>query len=350
MPISDRKLAVIKSAFTLAAFLICSCLAAFAAAPGASSPLKLVRTVKLPASIQGRFDHFGVDLRGNRLFLAAENAKEILVLDLNSGKLLHAIHGVVIPHAIAYRESSNRIYVTDGGAGDLKVFDGRTYQLRKSIKLRADADSMTYDQTMRYLYIVNGGSDAHESYSFVSVIDTNTDAKVGEVRIDSPRLEALAVETSSQKLYANNTGNNQIDVIDRDKYRFMTSWPIKLCKQNVPLAIDQANHRLFAGCRSGAIAIVDTTNGKELQGLAIGTGIDDLVFDPQSKLLLASCGGDGAVYIYRQKSADNYESLGHFSSGAGGRNSRFVPQLHQYYVAIPAHNPAPAEVLIYQAR
>ncbi|HEV2615248.1 MAG TPA: YncE family protein [Candidatus Acidoferrales bacterium] len=350
MPTRDRNSAAIKLTFAAASFLICLCLTGFAAAPEASSPLKLVRTVKLPATAEGKFDHFGVDVRGSRLFLAAENSKEILVLDLNSGKLLRTIHGVVVPHAIAYRESSNRIYVTDGGAGDLKVFDGKTYRLLKSIKLRADADSMAYDQTMRYLYIVNGGSDAHESYSFVSVIDTSTDSKVGEIRIGSPRLEALAVETSSEKLYVNNTGSNQIDVINRDKYTFMTSWPITLCKQNVPLAIDQANHRLFVGCRSGKIAVVDTSTGKELQGLTIGTGVDDLVFDPQSKLLFASCGGDGAVYIYRQKSADNYESLGHAASGAGARNSRYVAELHQYYVAVPAHSGAPAEVLIYQVR
>jgi DNA-binding beta-propeller fold protein YncE len=350
MPIMDRKTTRIKFIFTLAVLLTCRCLPAFAATSETPFPLKLVRTVKLPPSIQGRFDHFGVDARGRRLFLAAENLKEILVLDLNSGKLRRTIPGVVIPHAIAYRESNNRLYVTDGGAGELKVFDGKTYRLLKSIKLRADADSMAYDQTMRYLYIVNGGSDAHRSYSFVSVIDTITDSKVGEVRIDSPRLEAMAVETSTEKLYVNNTGNNQVDVIDRDKYRFMSSWPIKLCKQNVPMAIDQANHRLFVGCRSGKIAVLDTTTGKELQGLSIGTGVDDLVFDPQSKLLFASCGGDGAVYVYQQKSADNYEFLGRVASGPGGRNSRYVPELHQYYVAVPAHNSAPAEVLIYQVQ
>ncbi len=139
-------------------------------------------------------------------------------------------------------------------------------------------------------------------------------------------------------------------MINRDKYAFMTSWPITLCKQNVPLAIDQANHRLFAACRSGKIAVVDTATGKELQGLAIGTGADDLVFDPQSKFLFVSCGGDGAVYIYRQKAADKYESLGHVASGPGARNSRYVPELHQYYVAVPARGTAPAEVLIYQIR
>ncbi len=207
MPTRDRNSAAVKFTFAAVSFLICLCLTSFAA-PEASSPLKLIRAVKLPAGVQGEFDHFGVDVRGSRLFLAAENSKEILVLDLNSGKLLRTIDGVVIPHAIAYRESNNRIYVTDGGAGDLKVFDGKTYRLLKSIKLRADADSMAYDETMRYLYIVNGGSDAHESYSFVSVIETSTDSKVGEIRVDSPRLEALAVETSGQKLYVNNTGGN----------------------------------------------------------------------------------------------------------------------------------------------
>src|SRR5579864_5619795 len=105
MPIIDRRTTPIKFAVALAVLFACLCLPAFARSSETNSSLKLVRTVKLPASIRGRFDHFGVDARGSRLFLAAENLKEILVLNLNSGRLLRTIPGVGIPHAIAYRES-----------------------------------------------------------------------------------------------------------------------------------------------------------------------------------------------------------------------------------------------------
>lgn len=255
-----------------------------------------------------------------------------------------------IPHAIVYRETGNQIYVTDGGTGALKIFDGKTYRLIKSIKLQLDADSVAYDQTMRYLYIVNGGKDAHQPTSVVSAIDTNTNMKVGEVTIDSPHVEAMAVDTASSRLYVNNTGKNQVDVIDREKYRFVTSWPVTLCKQNVPAAIDEVDNRLFIGCRSGQISIFDTKTGKEIQRLPIGKGIDDLTFDPKNKRIYASCGTDGRVYAFQQKSADNYEPLGSVASGPGARNSRYIASLHELYVSVPAHQGAPAEVLVYRDR
>lgn len=320
------------------------------AAPKTPAPLILVHRFKLPGYVTGRFDHFGVDLAGNRLFLAAENMHEVLIMNWRTGAVIHRMPNVDIPHAIVYQESGNRIYVTDGGVGALKVFDGKTYRLIKSIKLQLDADSVAYDQTMRYLYIVNGGEDAHQPTSLVSVIDTNADTKAGEVTIDSPHVEAMAVDTASSRLYVNNTGKNKIDVVDREKYRFITSWPVTLCKQNVPAALDEANNRLFVGCRSGEISIFDTQTGKEIQGLPIGKGIDDLTFDPKNKRIYASCGTDGRVYVFQQKSADDYELLGSVSSGPGARNSRYIASLRELYVSVPAHQGAAAEVLVYRDR
>lgn len=321
------------------------------ARPKPAAPLRLVERFKLPPDVTGRFDHFGVDLQGGRLFLAAESIHEVLVLNLKTGAVMHRIREVEIPHAIAFRDDGKRIYVTDGGAGALKIFDGKTYRLVKSVKLQVDADSLAYDQTMRYLYIVNGGEDAHEANSLISVMDTNNDQKVGEITITSPHVEAMAVDTATSRLYVNNTGQNAVDVVDREKYRFITRWPVTLCKQNVPAAIDESARRLFIGCRNGEISIFDTQTGKELQGLPIGKGVDDLTFDPQSKRLYASCGaGDGSVYVYQQKSADNYDPLGEVATGPGARNSKYISSLHELYVSVPARQGVPAEVLVYRDR
>lgn len=319
------------------------------AVPQSSAPLVLVHRFKLPGYVNGRFDHFGVDLEGSRLFLAAESMHEVLVLNLKTGAVIHRIRGVEIPHAIAYQQTGNRIYVTDGGAGALKIFDGKTYRLINSIKLQSDADSLAYDKTMRYLYIVNGGEDAHQSSSLVSVIDTNTDMKVGEVTISSPHVEAMAVDMASSRLYVNNTGKNQVDLIDREKYRFITSWPVTLCKRNVPAALDEADQRLFVGCRSGQIAVFNTETGKEIQGLKIGNGIDDLSFDPQNKRIYASCGaGDGEVYVYQQTSADQYKLLGKVTSGPGARNSHYIASLRELYVSVPSRQGSGAEILVFR--
>src|SRR5260370_32044456 len=100
-----------------------------------NAPLKLVRTISLPSTIQGHFDHFGVDLKHNRIFATPEDFKAVLVFDLNTGQMVHQIDGLVRPHAVLYREDLNRIYVTDGGDGALKIYDAVTLGLRKSIRI-----------------------------------------------------------------------------------------------------------------------------------------------------------------------------------------------------------------------
>ncbi|MGI8771808.1 MAG: YncE family protein [Acidobacteriaceae bacterium] len=188
-------------------------------------PLRPVAKFVMPASVQGRFDHLGIDQKGSRLFVAAESAHQVLIFDLKSGKYLRSITGIQIPHAIFVREDLNRIYITDGGAGAVKVYDGTSYALLKTIPLKVDADSIGYDPTTHLLYIDNGGGDAHETFSMLSIVDTTRDAKVADVKIDGDTLEAMALERSTDKMYVNNPAKNAVTELDRKSRSVLGNWP-----------------------------------------------------------------------------------------------------------------------------
>ena len=317
-------------------------------ARAADDPLKLAQTLTLPADIKGNFDHFGVDLKGNRLFATPEGYKAVLVFDLKTGKPLHTIKGIGKPHAILYREDLNRIYVTDGDAGEVKIFDGKTYALLSSVKLLEDSDSIGYDPKTKYLYIDNGGGDVHQTYSMLSVVDTTAGKKLADIKIDGDTLEAMALESSSPKIYVNNKAKNQVDVIDRDKRSLLASWPVTKCKTNVAMGFDEINHRLFIACRSGQISVIDTQSGKEVTALPITKGVDDLLYDPASKRIYAAC--DGNVDVYQQSSADDYKLLAQVPSGPMGRTARLVPELKRYFVAVPQHGTDPAKILVFDVQ
>jgi hypothetical protein len=51
------------------------------------------------------------------------DSKAVLVFDLVEGKLLQRIEGIELPHAVWYREDTDRLYVTDGGDGSVEVYD-----------------------------------------------------------------------------------------------------------------------------------------------------------------------------------------------------------------------------------
>src|SRR5580700_4748445 len=197
------------------------------------APLKTLDTIALPAAVKGRFDHFGVDLKHNRLFATPEDYHAVLVLDLVSGKLIAEIPGIGKPHAILYRADLDRIFVTDGDAGALKIFDGKTYRPAGAIPLAKDADSIGYDAASQRLYVVNGGKDAGRPYSMVSVIDTTAGKKLTDIRIDGETLEAMALDTFRPRLYVNNRSRNQVTVVDRWKNAVVASWQVKLCNDNV---------------------------------------------------------------------------------------------------------------------
>src|SRR5882757_6456577 len=311
-----------------------------------AAPIKLIQTYELPAEVKGNFDHFGIDLKGGRLFATPEGYHAVVVFDLNTGKLVHKIDGIGKPHAVLYREDLNHIYITDGDAGDLKIFDGTTYKLVSSVKLLEDADSVGYDPATKFLYIDNGGGDVHETYSMMSVVDTTAGTKLSDIKIDGDTLEAMALEKSSPKLYVNNKAKSQVDVVDREKREVVTSWPITKCKTNVAMAFDEANHRLFVACRSGSISILDTQSGKEVTALPITKGVDDMIYDPGSKRIYAACDGDADVY--GQSGPDDYKLLEKVPTGPLGRTALLVPQLGRYFVAVPKHGMDNAKVLVFE--
>ena len=311
-----------------------------------AAPIKLIQTYELPAEVKGNFDHFGIDLKGGRLFATPEGYHAVVVFDLNTGKLVHKIDGIGKPHAVLYREDLNRIYITDGDAGDLKIFDGTTYKLVSSVKLLEDADSVGYDPATKYLYIDNGGGDVHQTYSMLSVVDTTAGTKLADLKIDGDTLEAMALEKSTPKMYVNNRAKNQVSVVDRDKRELMASWPVTLCKNNVAMALDEANHRLFVACRTSQIAVLDTQTGKEITSFAITKGVDDITYDAASKRIYAAC--DGAVDIYEQSGPDSYKLVANVPTGPMGRTARLVPELKRYFVAVPQHGATSAKVLVFE--
>ena len=331
-----------KRYFILATFLV---LFVIPARGQQASALKLAQTLTLPSDIKGNFDHFGVDLKGNRLFATPEGYKAVLVFDIKSGKPIHTITGIGKPHAVLYREDLNRIYITDGDAGDLKIFDGTSYSLLSSVKLLEDADSIGYDPKTNYLYIDNGGGDAHQTYSMLSVVDTTAGKKLADIKIDGDTLEAMSLESSTPKLYVNNKAKNQVDVVDREKRAIVASWPVTKCKTNVAMAFDESNHRLFIACRSGQISVLDTQSGKEITALPITKGVDDIIYDPSSKRLYASCDGD--VDVYEQSGPDQYKRLAGVPTGPLARTARLVPELNRYFVAVPQHGTDPAKILVF---
>src|ERR1700730_11354351 len=149
------------------------------------APLRLIKTVDLPG-VAGDFDHFSVDLKGNRLFLAAFGQSSVEVFDLQTVKPVHSITGLDTPHSVLYVPDVNRIFIVDGGkGGSCEIVDGTSYKHISSIKLSEDADALFYDAGAHLLYVGNGGKEAGHDFSLITVIDTAKGEKVTDIKLPS---------------------------------------------------------------------------------------------------------------------------------------------------------------------
>jgi DNA-binding beta-propeller fold protein YncE len=313
-------------------------------------PLKLVEAIPLPGLKDGDFDHFAADVDGHRLFLTAEENGKVLVLDSSSNKLIRTIEGAKAPHAILYRNDLNKLFVVEGDASAVKVYDSNSYQPVDEIKVSIDADSIAYDQNTKYMYVVNGGREAHTAFSLISVIDTNTSKKLRDIKIDSNRVEAIVLEKSGSRLFCNITGKNAVGVLDRTKSILTATWPLPAAyKQNVAMAFDEANHRLFVVTRNpGRLIVLNSDNGKTITSLPAVGLVDDMSYDAKQKRIYLA--GDQFVDVFEQMDPDHYVLLARVPGSFRAKTAILVPELNRYYLAVPHHGGKDAEVRVYDTQ
>lgn len=314
------------------------------------APLKLVDTIPLPELQKGDFDHFAVDLEGHRLFLAAEGNGKVLVFDTNTNKLIHTIADLKAPHSAVYRADSRKLFVVDGDDSAVKIYDGGTYKLTGQVKVQIDADSMAYDPATHYIYVVNGGREAHTPFSYISVIDTNDAKKLKDIKISSNWVEAIALEKSGPRLFCNITGDNAVGIVDRTSGALVATWPLPPGdKHNVALALDESHHRLFVVTGDPALLIVlNSDNGKVVSSVPAVGMVDDMAYEPGRKRIYLS--GDELVEVFQQTDTSSYAPIAKIPGSFRAKTSVLVPALNRYYLAVPQHGTKSAEVRVYQVQ
>jgi DNA-binding beta-propeller fold protein YncE len=311
-------------------------------------PLKLVATIPLPGLKDGDFDHFAPDVAGHRLFLTAEENDKLEILDTDKNQRIHTMEDVKAPHAVLYRGNLKRLFVVEGDASALRIYDSDTYKPIDEVKLTIDADSIAYDAATNYLYVENGGREAHTPYSLISVVDTNHAKKLRDIKIPSNHVEAIVLEKNGPRMFINITGKDSVGVMDRNKSELSATWPLPAGdKLNVAMAFDEANHRLFVVTRNpGKLIVLNSDNGKVVADLPAVGLVDDAAYDALHKRIYLA--GDQYLDVFEQKDADHYALLARIPGAFRAKTGILVPELNRYYLAVPHHEGKEAEVRVYE--
>src|SRR5437867_1350399 len=307
----------------------------------AQEPLALARTIDLPR-VEGRIDHLAFDGATGRLYVAALGNNTVEVLDVRAGAHVKSVPGFREPQGIAVVPDAKLIAVANGQGEGLQLLNADDYRPDRMVQLGDDSDNVRYDASAKRVY-VGFGSGALAAVS-------PTDGKViSQVKL-AGHPESFQLERSGSRIFVNVPTADHIAVVDRGAMKVIATWPLVSAKSNFPMALDEANHRLFVGCRRPAkLLVYDTTNGKEITSVDIVGDTDDLFYDAARKRLYIS-GGDGYIDVFQNQDDNRLARVAHLSTAAGARTSLFVPDQGRLYLAVPHRGSQKAEIRVYEAR
>jgi hypothetical protein len=316
------------------------CLVALCVAAQEPASLKLTRTIPLPG-VKGRFDHFAVDEKGHRLFVAALGNDTLEVIDVAAGKRLKSVTGLHKPTGVLYLAEQNQIAVANGDDGTLKFFDGSTYELAGAIGSLDDADNVRFDAKAKLIYVGYGGGG-------LATIDPATMKRTGGIKL-AAHPESFQLEQQGRRIFANVPEAKQIAVVDRGQPT-VGGWPMKDFQANFPMALDETDHRLFVGCRRPArLVVFDTVAGKPVSTLEIPGDTDDLFYDAALRRVYISC-GEGFIAVIDRRDADHYQMRERIPTRSGARTSFFSPVLNELYLAVPQRGGQDAELRVFRSQ
>ncbi len=313
-----------------------SCLAV---AESNDAKIELKRTIPLPG-VEGRIDHFDFDAAGERLFVCALGNNTVEVIDLNKGERVHTIRGLGAPQGVAFVPELNRLLVANDKGGVCDIYDANSFQLIGKVEFGDDADNVRCDRASKQIYVGFGSGG-------IGVINAVDGKQVGSIKL-AAHPEAFELERQGHRIFVNVPTARHVAVIDRDKGEVIATWKTDGAFGNFPMALDEAHHRLFVGCRlPSKLVVLDTESGKPVTSVGISGDPDDIFYDSKRHRVYVICGA-GKIDIVDQTDANTYKALTKISTADGARSGLFVPERDALFIAVPHRGSQRAEIRRYQ--
>jgi DNA-binding beta-propeller fold protein YncE len=308
---------------------------------GASrEPLTLVRSIALPR-VEGRIDHLAFDSTTQRLYVAALGNNTVEVVDVNAGVDVKSLAGFREPQGIAVAADMKAVAVANGQGEGLQLLSADDYRPGTLVRLGDDSDNVRYDAVAKRLYVGFGGGA-------LAAVDPVAGTLLGQVRL-AGHPESFQLEHQGSRVFVNVPNADQIAVIDRASLKVVSTWPVTTARANYPMSLDEANRRVFIGCRRPArVLVFDTTSGKERASVETVGDTDDLFYDAARKRVYVS-GGEGFIDVVQDQGGNTFGRLAHLPTAAGARTSLFVADQDRLYLAVPHRGNQRAEIRVYQA-
>jgi YVTN family beta-propeller protein len=246
------------------------------------------------------------------------------VLDVDSLTLVGNIPNTSGVHGIAIVPELGRGFVSNGQASTVTIFDLKTLKPIADVPTGKKPDAIIYDPATSRVFAFNGGSNS------ATAIDAATGKVAGTV--DLAGGPEFAAADGNGYVYNNLEDESLLLKINSRELKVEQRWPTAPCASPSSMAMDRANRRLFLGCRSKVMAVVDADSGKVITTLPIGDHVDATAFDPETKLVFNS-NGEGTITVIHQDSPDTYSVVETVKTAPKAKTMALDPKTHRLFLS-----------------
>jgi DNA-binding beta-propeller fold protein YncE len=290
------------------------------AAPFPSEGYAIIKKIPVPG--EGSWDYLTVDESARRLYVS--HGTQVEVLDVDSDSIVGSIPKTAGVHGIAIVPELGRGFTSNGQAATVTIFDLKTLKPIADIPTGKKPDAIIYDPATSRVFAFNGGSNS------ATAIDAATGKVAGTVDLRGGPEYAAA--DGAGFIYNNLEDESLVLKIDSRKLTVEQRWPTAPCASPSSMAIDRTNRRLFVGCRSKVMAVMNADTGKVITTLSIGDHVDATCFDPESKLIFNS-NGEGTITVIHEDTPDTYSVVETVKTLPRAKTMALDPKTHRLFLS-----------------
>jgi len=277
---------------------------------------------KIPVPGEGSWDYLTVDEAARRLYVS--HGTQVEVLDLDSGAIVGKIANTLGVHGIAIAPELGRGFVSNGQSSTVTIFDLKTLNTISQVPTGKKPDAIIYDPATSRVFAFNGGSNSATAIQAA-------DGKVAGT-VDLGGGPEFAVADGSGYVYDNLEDESLVLKINSRTLKIEQRWQTAPCASPSSMAMDRPNRRLFLGCRSKVMAVMNADTGQVITTLPIGDHVDATAFDPDFRLIFNS-NGEGTITVIHQDSPDKYSVVESVKTLPRAKTMALDPKTHQLFLS-----------------
>ncbi len=217
---------------------------------------------EIPVGGEGGWDYLSVDVKARRLYVS--HATRVVVIDLEKEAVVGEIPDTPGVHGVALAPDLGRGFSSNGGENKSSIVDLKSLQTLAKVETGKNPDGMLYEPGQQEVYMFNGRGESATVFS----------AKTGEVVATVALMgkpEFAVADSRNERVYNNLEDKSEVVVIDTKTHKVVNRWPISPGEEPSGMAIDLAQHRLFLGCANQKMIMMDSTTGKVVASVPIGS-------------------------------------------------------------------------------